>query len=340
MIEAMIKETGLRKSDLNIETIYFGGGTPSLLNAGEISSLLDAVSKNFRVSENAEITLEANPDDINDTILREWKDIGINRLSLGVQSFFSPDLAWMNRIHNAQQAIDSIKLIKSSGYNNFSADLIYGTPTLSDEELIKNIEILINEDVPHIATYALTVEPSTALEKMIRTKKVADVDSEVQSRQYRIVMDLLRKAGYEHYEISNFAKPGFRSRHNSSYWKGVPYTGIGPSAHSFADNKRSWNISNNPAYIKALEKNTLPYEEEDLSKTQQLNEFIMISLRTLEGLDTQIITEKFGKEKTLKILEDVKKYGNDKIIIEDGVIKLTDEGKLFADGIAADLFFN
>jgi oxygen-independent coproporphyrinogen-3 oxidase len=341
MMNAMMKELALSSSKKNVvETIYFGGGTPSLLNAEEIKKLLQGVSQHYNVSADAEITLEANPDDINETKLAEWKSLGINRFSIGIQSFKQKDLEWMNRAHNAEQALHCIELVKNAGFQNFSVDLIYGTPTLSDEEWKKNVKTIIDLEVPHISCYALTVEPKTALQKMITLKKKEDVDPEKQASQFLLLIDWLQNSGYEHYEISNFAKPGYRSKHNSSYWQGKTYVGIGPSAHSFDGDTRKWNVSNNALYIQSLQKNSIAYEEEILSETQKLNEYIMTSLRTTEGLDPAHIEKNFGKEKSEKLLKEAEKYlQTNKLQTIINRLVLTNEGKLFADGIASDLFF-
>ncbi len=359
MIEAMINEIKLTsllsyQDNLssvvsipeNVETIYFGGGTPSLLSADDIDALLGALKQNFVLEPAAEITLEANPDDIDAMKLKDWKSAGINRLSLGIQSFYDSDLLWMNRAHNAKQAMDSIGLIKKAGFTNFSVDFIYGTPTLNDDDWEKNIQSVIDLDVPHLSCYALTVEPNTALHKMIGLKKLAPVDPEKQASQFLMLIHMLEKNGYEHYEISNFAKPGFRSRHNSSYWQGKYYAGIGPSAHSFFGNKRKWNISNNALYIQSLQKNIIPFEEEVLTETMQLNEYIMTSLRTIEGLDLDYVTIKFGEDKSRQIKEEAFKFIQNKQLLDPedfpnipNRLNLTTEGKLFADGIAAALFF-
>jgi len=351
MIAAMLKELSLTKMiHINntsadnyvntISTIYFGGGTPSLLSIDEINKLLDTIKNLYNVDANAEITLEANPDDINETKLNEWKAAGINRLSLGIQSFKQQDLQWMNRVHNAEQALQSIKMIKEVGFTNYSIDLIYGTPTLEDDEWKINVETAIALKIPHMSCYALTVEPSTALQKMITQKKVKDIEPDKQARNFLFLMNRMKEAGYEHYEISNFALPGYRSRHNSSYWQAKPYIGIGPSAHSYQGNTRSWNVSNNALYIESLKNNIVPCEKEGLTATQQLNEYIMTSLRTIEGLDLNFIKEKFGEENSKKIVEESLKFQKTgKLTIIDRRFILTDEGKLFADGIAADLFF-
>lgn len=347
MIDAMLNELRLTKvfplgEDLGgtVETIYFGGGTPSILTVDEIKKLLDAVRQYFSFTEDAEITLEANPDDINAIKLAEWKSIGINRFSIGIQSFKEEDLLWMNRAHNAAQALHCIELVKEAGFKNFSVDLIYGTPTLSDEDFKKNVQTIIDLDVPHISCYALTVESNTALQKMINLKKSADVDQEKQASQFLLLIDWLEAAGYEHYEISNFSKPGFRSKHNSSYWQGKNYVGIGPSAHSFFKNKRRWNISNNALYLKSLQKNIIPYEEETLTDIQKINEYIMTSLRTMEGIDLKFVQNNFGDEISRKLQAASEKYLlNKKLQFTNHKLILTKEGKLFADGIAADMFF-
>jgi oxygen-independent coproporphyrinogen-3 oxidase len=355
MTDCLVKEIKLRRNKLNqddqndlavlsstdekIETIYFGGGTPSLLSANEILSLMNAIKNNYHIDLDAEITLEANPDDINSEKLKSWKQSGINRLSIGIQSFLDRDLVWMNRAHNAGQGFESIHLACDMGFDNFSIDLIFGTPGLTDEEWKKNIQTAIDLQVPHISSYALTVEPKTALQKMIELKKKENVDNEVQARQFLILMEMLRSAGYEHYEISNFAKPGYRSRHNSSYWKGEKYIGIGPSAHSFNGKERSWNKANNMIYIKSLKENIIPFEKEILTPSEKLNEYIMTSLRTMEGMDLNLIEEKFSdleRKRIEKLLNtQIKK---DHFVQENNKIILTDEGKLFADRIAVELF--
>ena len=324
-----------------IETIYFGGGTPSLLSASELATILHSVKNKFTVDKAAEITLEANPDDINKSILQNWLSLGINRLSLGVQSFSEKELKWMNRAHNATQSLQSIDDIIEAGFTNFSVDLIYGSPLLSNDELVKNANIIFNKNIPHISCYALTVEPKTALNKMIEQHKTAPINPEQQAEQFQLLLTLTEQAGYEQYEISNFAKPGYRSRHNSSYWQGKPYYGLGPAAHSFdGKNIRCWNIANNALYIKSLQNNIIPFEQEVLTKTQQLNEYIMTSLRTIEGLNTAIVNKKFGADEAKRILEQSQKYLRQNLMkAENGFIILTKEGKFLADGIAADLFF-
>jgi len=321
-----------------IDTIYFGGGTPSLLSKLAIQDILNTIYENFEVHEVAEITLEANPDDVNSNIVQDWLSIGINRLSLGIQSFNDDELTWMNRAHNALHALNSIDLIQQAGFTNFSVDLIYGSPLLSHEELQKNIQYVLLKNIPHIACYALTVEEKTLLYKQIHKKKSLPIDETHQSEQFHIMVTMLEAAGYEQYEISNFAKPGYRSQHNSSYWKGIAYWGFGPSAHSFDGlASRRWNVANNALYIQSIENNLIPYEEEILTPTQQLNEQIMIGLRTMEGISLKKLEDRFGIQQQL--LAQAKTYiatGHIKLV--DGHLMLSKEGKFFADGIAADLF--
>ncbi len=346
MIDAMIKELqasiqhDFLEGQQKIETIYFGGGTPSLLRIEDLKKLLAAAYEKFDVNMGVEITLEANPDDISEIKLAEWKSIGISRFSIGIQSFNQQDLNWMNRVHNAEQALHCIQLVKKAGFQNYSVDLIYGTPTLSNDDWEKNIQTIIDLNVPHISCYALTVEPNTTLQRLITVKKKEDIDPEKQASQFLLLIDWLKNAGYEHYELSNFAKPGYRSKHNSNYWQGKSYIGIGPSAHSYNGNSRKWNVSNNALYIQSLQKNIIPFEQEILSEVQKLNEYIMISLRTVEGTKLDFIKDNFGQEKCDKLILASNKYINTyKLQIINYKLILTNEGKLFADGIAADFFF-
>lgn len=355
MTGSLIKEIELRRKMLDqdgkkdiailsspqevIETIYFGGGTPSLLSGEEISSIIFSIKKNYKVAANAEITLEANPDDINTKSLSAWKKADINRLSIGIQSFIDRDLKWMNRAHNAAQALNCIRFAREAGFNNFSIDLIFGTPGLTDEEWKKNVRTVIDLNIPHISSYALTVESKTALQKMIELKKKENVDNDVQAKQFSILMEMMSTAGYEHYEISNFAKPGFRSRHNSSYWQGEKYIGIGPSAHSYNGKERSWNIANNRLYIQSLQQNSIPFEKEILTKSEKLNEYVMTSLRTIEGLDLDFVEENFSLAERNRIEKLLKKrIEKDNFIQQKNKIVLTNKGKLFADRIAVELF--
>ena len=322
-----------------INTIYFGGGTPSLLPKEDIDSILLSVRQNYPVAKTAEVTLEANPDDIRTQKLTDWKNAGINRLSIGVQSFIERDLKWMNRAHHAEQALQCILLATRAGFTNFSIDLIFGTPGLTDEEWKRNVQTVIDLEVPHLSAYALTVEPKTALQKMIKIRKKEDVSHEGQAKQFLMLMEMMHAAGYEHYEISNFARPGFRSRHNSSYWQGDKYIGIGPSAHSYNVAERSWNIANNQAYIRSLQQSILPEESETLTPSQKLNEYIMTSLRTIEGLDLDFVEKAFSPFEKARIATQLEKRidkGNYQQL--KNKIVLTRNGKLFADSIAVELF--
>ena len=348
-LEALLKEielvSGSTPDNRNylenqpVETIYFGGGTPSLLNADELNAILTKLHAFFVISHNAEITLEANPDDISVDKLKEWKTAGINRLSMGVQSFYDDELRWMNRAHNAAQSIYSIEAARQEGFDNITIDLIYGTPGLTNDQWKQTVQRAIEMNIPHLSCYALTVEPSTVLGHMIEHKKSADTDPEKQAGQFMLLMDMMKSAGYEHYEISNFAKHGMRSRHNAAYWQGKHYIGLGPSAHSFNGISRQWNIANNALYISSLQNGVLPAETEMLSRTQQLNEYIMTSLRTSEGLDLIHVDHMFGLEAVNHISTSIKKYMHSgKVATNQARLQLTSEGKLFADGIAADLF--
>jgi putative oxygen-independent coproporphyrinogen III oxidase len=337
MQAALLSELEQRKEYLKnetIETIYFGGGTPSLIESASFKIIVDRIHALFNVDKNAELTIEINPDDVTEEKVREWKVIGFNRLSLGVQSFFDDDLKWMNRIHTAREGLKSLELAQSY-FKNISIDLIYGTPKLTAAKWRKNLETALKHEVPHLSCYALTVEPKTPLHKMIRKNESPDISSDEQAKQFLLLMRWCGEVGYEHYEISNFAKPGFRSRHNSSYWSGKKYLGIGPSAHSFDGVSRQWNVSNNNIYIESINQNKIPFEKEILTKTQKLNEYIMTSLRTLEGLNLERIPEELRKG----IHDASKRYLDRGLIIEEQQhLILSSEGKLIADGIAAALF--
>jgi oxygen-independent coproporphyrinogen III oxidase len=360
MVEAIVTEINITPLLQNgkvekeiVSTLYFGGGTPSIVSIDDLKIIFEALHDRFVFGNDAEITLEANPDDITDTKLKEWKTLGINRLSVGIQSFVEAELVWMNRAHNATESLLCIDKIQEAGFTNFSVDLIYGSPLLSDEDWKKNVDIVIEKNIPHISCYALTVEPKTALDKMIAQHKKENVDAEKQAGQFLLLMDWMEQAGYEHYEISNFAKPGLRSKHNSSYWSGEKYYGFGPAAHAFVPGEspsrgdspgtnaasRQWNVANNSLYIQSLQNNIIPFEKEVLTKTQQLNEYIMTSLRTMEGLDLVYVGKIFGEAESCRIKAAGSKYeSTGKLKTVNSKLILTREGKLFADGIAADLF--
>lgn len=322
-----------------VDTLYFGGGTPSLLDPEELSGLMETIHRHFRIAEDAEITLEANPDDIRPKKISIWTGLGINRLSIGIQSFREDDLTWMNRAHDAHQARQCIDIARAGGIGNLSIDLIYGTPGLSDEAWLENISIAASLGIPHLSCYALTVEPGTALDTMIRQHKRRAPASEAQAEQFLLAMDRLGEAGYEHYEISNFALSGMRSRHNYAYWQGIPYIGIGPSAHSYDGQNRRWNVANNAAYIRTLQEGKIPFEAETLTDIQRLNEYVMTSLRTIEGMDILRIRKGWGEAAAVRILRDAAPYlTSGKLQKHESSVTLTREGKLFADGIAAELF--
>ena len=343
LINTLIKEIETQSNfikDEFIETIYIGGGTPSLLNEYELEIIFNALRKRFLIKENAEITLEANPDDVNETILEIWKKNGVNRLSVGLQSFNEEELKWMNRAHNAKQSLQCLADIGASGFTNYSVDLIYGSPLQTNDDLKNNFSILSKRNVPHISCYALTVEPDTVLNKNINAKKTAPVNSEKQAEQFFLLLKMMESEGYEQYEISSFCKPGYKSKHNSSYWQGKPYLGFGPSAHSFNGfDKRRWNISNNGLYIQSLEKNIIPYEEEILTNAQRLNEYVMTALRTSEGINFNYVVMHFGAENKKHIITTAQKFIlSGRLIMNEENLQLTKEGMFFADGIAGDLF--
>jgi oxygen-independent coproporphyrinogen-3 oxidase len=342
LVKALVKEAEAEKAYLGgetVHTLYFGGGTPSLLSMSDLECMLSDLRKHYPIAPDAEITLEANPDDVTKEAVKTWKDLGINRLSIGIQSFFEEELRWMNRAHNADQARTCIENSYAAGINNLSIDLIYGSPLLTDEMWEQNIRTALDFDIKHLSCYALTVEEKTPLQKNIALKKTVDVDSDKQARQFLHLMQRLNEAGYEHYEVSNFAQRGFRSKHNSSYWKGVPYLGLGPSAHSFNGWERRWNIPNNNVYIKTVNDGTPQREVEVLTPEQQLNETIMISLRTMEGIDLDKIKEGWGEKEKQRLQKDLSKYIRSGLVtVTDHHAQLTDEGMLRADGIAADLF--
>lgn len=342
MIEALVRELELRKHYLNeesIQTIYFGGGTPSIVPAKDIDRIVKKIHELFEVDANVEVTLEANPDDLNKEYLQAIHQIGINRLSIGVQSFFDRDLEWMNRAHHKNEAIDCIRRAQDIGIENISIDLIYGTPGLTDQEWKQNIQIALELEVPHISSYALTVETKTALGNWVAKGKVKPMDEEQSASQFEILMEELGANGFDHYEISNFAKPGYYSKHNSSYWEGQQYLGIGPAAHSFNKTSRQWNIANNNKYIDSICRDELPMEDEQLKLNDRFNEYLMVSFRTSKGVDINYLTEEFGSA-IVNTFENTAQDFIAKKWIEKigGFYKTTQSGKLMADKIAAELF--
>ena len=342
LIEAIIKELRLQKDYLageTIETIYFGGGTPSLLTANEINQIIGTITSLHTITSNAEITLETNPDDLGGEKLRSLRQTNVSRLSIGIQSFFDDDLKWMNRAHHAAEAESSVKRAQDTGFENISADLIYGYPLLNDQKWKSNIQKMFELDIPHISAYSMTVEPSTALASFIKTKKQPPMNEEQSAGQFVTLMDAMQTNGFEHYEISNFCKPGHYSRHNSNYWAGVKYLGVGPSAHSYDGETRQWNVANNSKYIQSLAKSEIPAEVEILTETNRLNEYIMTSLRTVWGLDLDQLEQIAPGSSTALIKAAETAFERKWIAQSENIIVLTQKGKLYADSVATDLFF-
>jgi oxygen-independent coproporphyrinogen-3 oxidase len=341
MILALAKEIKMRKNEFRdevVETIYFGGGTPSRLPIADLRLQIDTIYKNYKVSENPEITLEANPDDLSKEYLIELSKIGINRLSIGIQSFFEEDLVMMNRAHNSAEARKCLEEA-TKYFDNISLDLIYGIPGMSNEKWKQNIETALSFGIPHISSYALTVEPKTALNKLIQTGKIAQPKDEVAEEHFQILVETLENNGFVHYELSNFGKENYFSKNNSAYWLGKKYIGIGPSAHSYDGISRSWNVSNNAIYLKSLEENNLPNEIEILSKSDRYNEYIMTGLRTIWGVSLDRILEEFGNEYLNYLQKQAQKFIDDDLLsIENSILKPTPKGKFLTDGIASDLF--
>lgn len=343
MLDAIAQELHIRHSELEISqvpSVYFGGGTPSILEPDEIQKLLDDVSRFYSIGETTELTLEANPDDLDAKFLKGIVKAGINRLSIGTQSFDDRDLKMMNRAHHAEQAESSIKRAQDIGIENISIDLIYGSPTSDFEVWKQNLQKTIELQVPHVSSYALTVEPKTILENWIEKGKIKAPKEVEQNKEFYYMIDFLKDHGFDHYEISNFGKPGFHSEHNSAYWESHPYLGLGPSAHSYdGKNTRSWNVANNAKYVKALQENTLPIEREILSDKDQYNERLMIGLRTAKGVDMQRLKEEMNDEIAAHYQHSVQqKLDDGKLIVEDGFLKIPEKDWFFADGIASDLF--
>lgn len=341
MVLALAKEIELRKSEFEnevVETIYFGGGTPSILTIQDIRSLIDAVYVNYNVIEQPEITLEANPDDLDDVTIRQLGNSPINRLSIGIQSFFEDDLKLMNRAHNAEEAKKCLSLAQKY-FDNISIDLIYGIPNMSNEKWKQNIETALSSGVPHISSYALTVEPKTALHSYIQKGIIPQPDDEVAQEHFQILVDVLTENDFIHYELSNFGKENYFSKNNTAYWLGKKYLGIGPSAHSYDGEKRGWNVSNNSLYIKSIQENQLPIETEVLSKTDRYNEYIMTGLRTIWGVSLDRIETEFGSKYLDYLNQQAQKYIEDHLLfVDENVLRTTRKGKFLSDGIASDLF--
>lgn len=347
MVEALAKEIELRKDEFKnqtLETIYFGGGTPSVLTIKELQFLITTVYDNYQVSDNPEITLEANPDDLisvraqSRTIFEDYLAIGINRLSIGIQSFFEDDLKLMNRAHDAEEAKGCLEMA-TQYFDNISVDLIYGIQNSTNEKWLQNIETALSFGVPHISSYALTVEPKTALATFIKKGIIEDVDDELAHQQFHVLKEKLEAEGYVHYELSNFGKQGYFSKNNTAYWQGKSYIGIGPSAHSFNGKQRGWNVRNNSKYIKAIQQNTLPIEIEDLTKIDRYNEYIMTGLRTMFGVSLEKVETDFGSTYKDYLLEQAEVFINQHLLyIDDAYMRVTKEGQFLSDGISSELF--
>lgn len=350
MLSALKKELVLRKNELNnqtIETIYFGGGTPSLLTIDELQLLIDEIYKNNQISDNPEITLEANPDDLSSERIKELAKTKINRLSIGIQSFFEDDLKSMNRAHSSLEAKKCLEEA-TKHFDNITIDLIYGIPKMTLEKWNENLQTAFGFGVPHISSYALTIEPKTALDSFIKKGIYPPVDEELALQHFNHLVAETQKQGFVQYEISNFGKPNYFSKHNTSYWLGKPYLGIGPSAHSFVGDQRSWNVSNNTKYIQSIQQNKLPSSVETLTKKDQFNEYVMTGLRTIWGISLNKVETDFGLEYKNHLIKSSEKFINQNLLVTSSdfdanqncieKLTLTSQGKFLADGIASELF--
>lgn len=340
LVEALCRELVLRKDEIDgtIETIYFGGGTPSLLTREELEQIFKTIYEHYTVAEPVEVTLEANPDDLTEEKIKQLADSSINRLSIGIQSFFEEDLKLMNRAHNAKEAEDCLTLA-TRFFDNISLDLIYGIPEMSNERWLQNIEKALSFGIPHISSYALTVEPKTALDTFIKKGIVPPIDEELAEQHFHTLIDTLSLKGFVHYELSNFGKEGYFSKNNTAYWQGKPYLGIGPSAHSFNGKTRSWNVRNNTLYIKSIEKSELPSETETLTTTDRYNEYIMTGLRTMWGVSVNRVEKEFGVNYKEYLLQQAQKHIEEHLLYLDGdTLLVTKKGKFLSDGVSSDLF--
>jgi oxygen-independent coproporphyrinogen III oxidase len=349
-LACLLKEIELRRDffgkpekpseKFKLDSIYLGGGTPSILSIRELNSIFERLAAYFDFDQYAEITLEANPDDLTYEKLEALRKTPINRLSIGIQSFYAADLKYMNRVHNPGQAVQAIEDALKLGFENMTIDLIYGTPAMNDSQWMENLQRTIDFGIQHISAYALTVEPKTALDVFIRRGQARPVEEEQSARQFEIMVEVLARNGYQHYEISNFALPGKFSRHNLSYWTGKHYLGLGPSAHSFRGSERSWNPPNTTKYIQSIEKGLLPLEKEQLTPAQQYDEYLMTSLRTMWGCDLNKVKERWGEKKREELEKQTVRYVEQGLMFEaDHHLILTEKGKLVADRIASDLFW-
>ncbi len=341
MVLALANEIELRATEFKdevVETIYFGGGTPSILEIQDLRFLIDEVYRNYTVTENPEITVEANPDDLNEIRIIEFAKTKINRLSIGIQSFIEDDLRLMNRAHNSEEAKKCLE-IATRYFDNISIDLIYGMPNMSNEKWLYNIEMALSYNISHISSYALTVEPKTALHTFIQKGIIPQLDDDIAQQHFHLLVDKLEEAGFIHYELSNFGKENYFSKNNSSYWLGKKYIGIGPSAHSYNGISRSWNVSNNSFYLKSISENKLPSETETLTKTDRYNEYVMTGLRTIWGVSLKRVETEFGKTYLDYLNQQAAKYIEDHLLfVDDTILRTTKSGKFLSDGIASDLF--
>ncbi|MCX6310217.1 MAG: radical SAM family heme chaperone HemW [Bacteroidetes bacterium] len=342
ILQAMMKELELRKHSLSgktLETIYFGGGTPSQLSSDELKFILDEIDTHFSIAEKAEITLEANPDDLSNSYLKSLRHTPVNRLSIGIQSFRDEDLKLMNRAHTAKEAESVVMRAQDAGFANLTVDLIYGIPGLDESAWKKNLDRINELDVPHLSSYCLTVEPKTAFAQFVKSGKIAPVDDELASEHFRQLIQFAKENEFEHYEISNFAKKDFVAKHNSSYWFGESYLGIGPSAHSFDGSVRRWNVSNNMKYLNAISIGEKTFEEEVLTENERYNEYVMTHLRTMWGISSKELKEKFPNNYFEHFtIESEKWIASEDLKNNADVFILTEKGKLIADRIASDLF--
>ncbi len=342
MVFALCNEIKLRRSEIDdhevIETIYFGGGTPSIFTVPALKFIIDTIYENYLVADDVEITVEANPDDLTEAYIKSLTLTEVNRLSIGIQSFFEEDLKLMNRAHNAQEALDCLSLATRE-FDNISIDLIYGIPGMSLERWQENLKIALDTGIPHISSYALTVEPNTALSSFIEKGIIAPVEDELAQQHFDILVETMEHAGFEYYEFSNFGKQGYFSKNNTAYWQSKHYLGIGPSAHSYNGKERSWNINNNIKYIKALQENKLPREIETLTTTDKYNEYVMTGLRTIWGVSLQKTENDFGLSYKEYLLKQAQKHLDEHLLFLDGdILIVTKKGKFLSDGIASDLF--
>jgi len=337
LTQELVNEMGFLENE-SIDTIYFGGGTPSLLNEIELSKILNTIRTHYKLNEKAEITLEANPDDLSESKLEQFKIAGINRLSIGIQSFFDEDLKWMNRSHDAKQSFSCITNAHKLGFDNISIDLIFGSPTTSNENWKINLEKAIEFNIPHLSCYGLTVEPKTALDHFVSTGKMKAPNNETSALQFESTMNILTTSNYQHYEISNYAKVGFESKHNSNYWKQEKYLGIGPAAHSFNGILRRWNIANNKKYIEGLSSSECVYTSETLTAKDKYNEYLLTGLRTHWGCDLDRIKDLGESFHEYCLITSDKMISEGKLIKEENTLILSDASKLVADNVISELF--